>query len=91
MKKHIGVRYIYEEKVETIAPTEELTPQALTVLPTELLTALREAAERADADVILELLEQIKPDHAALAESIAALVDDFEFDKLIDLTSSIFL
>jgi len=35
MKKHIGVRYIYEEKVETIAPTDVLTPEALTVLPTD--------------------------------------------------------
>jgi len=86
MKKHIGVRYIYEEERETIAPTQALTPEALTVLPTEWITALREAAERADADIIYELLEQIKPEHARLAESIAALVDDFEFDELIDLT-----
>ncbi len=85
MKKHIGVRYVYEEEIETIAPTEVLTPETLTVLPSEWLRALREAAERADGDNIYELLEQIKPDHAALAESIAALVDDFEFDKLIEI------
>jgi signal transduction histidine kinase/CheY-like chemotaxis protein len=85
MKKHIGVRYVYEEVVETIAPTQVLTPEMLTVLPSEWITALREAAERADADVIYELLEQIKPEHAPLAQSIAALVDDFEFDELIEI------
>jgi len=88
MSKHIGVRYVYEELRATTEQTQvaPLTRKALSVLPAEQIAALHHAAERADTEIIFELLEPIQPNHAQLAESIAALVRNFEFDELVVLT-----
>ena len=91
ISKHIGVRYVYEEPeaITNQTQAEPLTPDALAVLPANWIAHLHDAAERADADVIFERLEQIKPEHTQLAEAIAALAKDFQFDELIALTNGV--
>jgi hypothetical protein len=44
------------------------------------------AARSLDEDLILQLLEQMPPNQAPLAQALRALVDDFRLDKLIELT-----
>ncbi len=98
LHKHLGVRFVYDVgdlsgegqhaesdgKRKTEARTM-LTPEALGILPADWLTELYAAAERAAADDILTLLQQIEAEHTPLAEAIVALVDDFAFDELIGL------
>jgi signal transduction histidine kinase/DNA-binding response OmpR family regulator len=89
MAKYLGVRYRYE----TLAPEaqmvtslpEKLTAEALSILPTECLIHLAEAATRIDNQLISQLLAQIAQDHQALAQSIQQEVDDFNFDRIITL------
>ena len=88
---HLGVRFVYAEQGadlesgEQVSAQQALTKERLRMLPADWMTALLDAAERADGNEIFTLLQQIQPGDAALAEAIAALVNGFAFDELIEL------
>jgi hypothetical protein len=50
---------------------------------------LHQAAIQLDADVILDLLDQIREQNASLANALASLVHDFRFDIILALTESL--
>ncbi|BAP54797.1 ATPase [Thioploca ingrica] len=89
MNKYLGVRYVYKESDIITKPPSviTLTPATLANLPTDWKKAVNAAAERADAALILKLVAQIQDEHADLAKSIVALVENFEFEQLISLTN----
>jgi CheY-like chemotaxis protein len=91
MAQHLGLRYIYQD----LAPDEsdgdvqaqvDLTPSDLADLPTDWAAELHHAAARGRARRILDLIEQIWPDHARVADVLAAWVHDFRFDRIMSLT-----
>ena len=92
MAQHLGVRYVYEELAQPAEQEEArqvqaaLTPATLAALPADWVTDLHHAATRGKAKQILELIDQIQPDHVVLAKALAALVDEFRFDKIVALT-----
>jgi DNA polymerase III delta subunit len=47
---------------------------------------MRQAATRGEKQRVLDLVEQIREDHTALAKGLAALANDFRFDRLVTLT-----
>jgi len=69
----------------SVAVPVEADPAHLASLPQTWLTEFHFAAATADAEGCLDLIEQIEPNHPALAEALIALVNDFRFDKLITL------
>jgi hypothetical protein len=54
-------------------------------LPPELLAQLAEGAELGDIELIDQAIAEIRPLRPALAESLARLAHDFEYDKIIKL------
>ncbi len=93
MTRHLGIRFIYEDQNQSLPPQpemlqEELTSEALSVMPAQWLVQLHQAAALAKAKPIFQLLEQIPESHAALANTLTDLVNNFRFDKLMDLTRS---
>jgi CheY-like chemotaxis protein len=87
LTKHLGVRFVYEGAEEEAKVAEDvLTPDALAALPSEWVAELSRAARQADADLVLELLDPIREQHAPLANALASLVRDFRFDRVIALT-----
>ncbi|MCZ6635915.1 MAG: ATP-binding protein [bacterium] len=90
MAEHLGVRFVYESDSVSAPPkpSRELTSEDLSVLPSDWMAELNQAAARADADLIALLLEQIEPDHGVLAGALKDLVYDFRFDRLMDLTDA---
>jgi signal transduction histidine kinase/CheY-like chemotaxis protein len=92
MTEYLGVSYIYEnidrqnnsESVEV----EKLTTEALSIMPTEWLQELANAAESTNELLIENLLTQIPQEHQSLARSIQQEVDDFDFDRLLNLAMS---
>jgi CheY-like chemotaxis protein len=91
LTKHLGVRFLYEEEAEPVgAPAEAargaLTPAALADLPVDWVASLHQAATQLDADLILDLLDQIRDQHAPLADALGGLVHDFRFDTILALT-----
>ncbi|MEW6493592.1 MAG: ATP-binding protein, partial [Cyanobacteriota bacterium] len=92
MHKHIGVRYVYEEPTtRTATPLsatdiqDVLHPEALSVVPIELLEKLEHAASFAYMTEIDDYIERIRPYNTHVADALATLALDFEYDKIVTL------
>lgn len=98
MSLHLGLRYIYEEQSQPNLPQtyhhhinyytameqQDLTTQ-LQEIPREWLEEIYQAALCADDELIFSLLINIPDAATPFAEIFRNLVNDFRFDKLIDL------
>ncbi len=93
IQKHLGVRYVYEDKTiakrpfdklrTSQAPIEKgLTSESLAALPAEVLTELREAVTGLDSEESRKIIARIREDHPQLAEVLEKLVDTYRFDIL---------
>ena len=92
LAKHLGVRFVYEEGAQATgvaakAAEGTLTTAALAALPADWVTKLHQAATQLEADLILDLLGQIREQHAPLADALESLVHDFRFDTILALTA----
>jgi signal transduction histidine kinase/FixJ family two-component response regulator len=91
MHKHLGIQFSYEENgsrdIRKTLAQNFLTQDSLADLPDSWIEELRQASTQADADLVLELLEQIRRDRESLADSLAKWVNDFQFDRILELTS----
>ena len=90
MSTHIGVTFVYEDgkqPAESLKQkakkTERLQAEGLASLPAEWQTTLKLAAEETDVDVLRGLVDQIRERDAAVADALAQLVEDFEYDEIL--------
>ncbi len=92
MSQYLGVRYIYEsldiENNLEVISIDKLTTEALSVMPDDWLRELAEAAELTNELLIEELLFQVPQEHQALAKSIQQEVENFDFDRIMNLARS---
>jgi len=93
LAKHLGLRFEYEEDAPPIgvppdAAEDVLTATSLAALPTDWVAKLHEGATQLDADLILALLDQIRAQHAPLADALESLVHDFRFDTIMALSAA---
>nr|WP_322505936.1 response regulator [Chroococcidiopsis cubana] len=90
MTEYLGVQYIYKEEEgrKAIDSTRNLHASSLQVMPVEWIEQLRQAAICVNAKLLHQLIAQIPPSHASLAQSIAHLVDNFQFEEIVNLTSA---
>lgn len=88
MAEHLGVNYIYEEKVSSSSSqtSSELTSSDLRVMPAEWIAQLYQAALELDDELIFRLMEQIPESNASLVNGLRDLVQNFRFDTIMDLT-----
>ena len=96
--QHLGVNYVYEDNSDrtrsSLVVTEanlfsQLTPESLTIMPTQWRTDLHQAASQVDNQEIFKLLEEIPAEHESIARDLRTLVEQFRCDKIIDLTESV--
>jgi len=59
-----------------------LRPDALAEFPAAVLAELQEAVEALDVDASQRVIEQIRQQNAPLAEALAGLVNQYQFDRL---------
>ena len=87
MAKHLHAQYVYED-IETPDSSENirLTPSDLAELPDSWVDELRQAATRGRAQELFALIEQLDEAHEQLANNLRAMVKDYEFKQIIDLT-----
>ncbi|MBW2616364.1 MAG: response regulator [Deltaproteobacteria bacterium] len=91
MARHLGVGYIYEEgeerqtKGEGEPPKDALTHEALAQLPDDLLAELKQATIDLDVDRIGAIIDQIRGLNGPVADGLADLVKDFQYEKLLAL------
>ncbi|MCP4749414.1 MAG: response regulator [Proteobacteria bacterium] len=93
--RHLGVRYVYEDDSalpDSSTPEcyqkvtlENLTPEALAALDSELSANLKQAIHTGSPDRIADAIEKIRIDDPALADMLEKLVDGFEYEKILTL------
>jgi len=93
---HLGVRYLYEAENQSISIQELVQPselsadillEALSVMPNAWLQELYQAALAMDDQQVMELIEEIPKEEAALAQTLTYLVDNFRLDLIVDCLS----
>ncbi|MEQ9622073.1 PAS domain S-box protein [Coleofasciculus chthonoplastes] len=89
---YLGVQYVYEQPIastalerDSPASDQPLTAQALTIMSKEWIHELYQAADSIDNERIFQLIEQIPPTHASIAQAITDMVNNFRCDQIIDL------
>jgi signal transduction histidine kinase/DNA-binding NarL/FixJ family response regulator len=91
MRKHIGVRYVYEttfpaDDTSTDTPVRtNLIAESLSEVPNAMLTDLYHAAEETHPAKTQAVIERISEKNQPLASELAKLADSFRFDVLRDL------
>ena len=92
IKKHLGVRYVYEEEDERHKPmvidekmSDERLIASINGLTEEIIARLKEATELSDAVMIDEVIKDIRAENAQLAEAFSELAENFAYDKMLVL------
>jgi signal transduction histidine kinase/DNA-binding NarL/FixJ family response regulator len=97
MSQHLGVRYLYEESAgnyeeaatnETSSEENILSADAIASLPTEWLNNLKRAIIIGDTDAMELAIAQIRTQNNAIASAISRDLDNFEYDKILELIES---
>jgi signal transduction histidine kinase/CheY-like chemotaxis protein len=89
MKKHLGVRYVYEDRGDensSLTKSGEenaLSNSAFAELPEELINKLKEAIFNLDLDVMEEIAEEIKGENPRLGGAIEGCINNFEYEKIL--------
>ncbi|NET37985.1 MAG: response regulator, partial [Cyanothece sp. SIO1E1] len=95
MAQYLGVRYLYQveqiqkrDRCQTAATTLTAADLAgqLTQIQPEWRSQLHQAAIQLNEPQMLSLIEQIWTENAAIANTLAELVNEFRFDILATLT-----
>lgn len=87
MTKYLGVRYIYEKTQPlSLQTAREVTTSHLSVMPTEWLAELHQAAMCARSKRIKTLIQEIPEEHSLLMEGLTDLVNNFDYEKILALT-----
>ncbi|MEG4070692.1 GAF domain-containing protein [Microcoleus sp. Pol11C2] len=97
MEELLGVRYIYEESVDTplenenkisgVTSTQSVESQ-LGQMPLEWVEKIAHAAHECCDDKIVKLIEEMPSQFAVAAQYLTTLVQDFLFDDIIDIAQS---
>ncbi|WP_017715176.1 response regulator [Kamptonema formosum] len=92
----LGVQYEWEQESEAAeqnkAPADKLTASDLrnliSEMPPEWVAQVSDAASEGSDDRVVELLEQIPAEKAALAGALRDLAENFQFGEIISLTGA---
>jgi len=90
---HLNVRYCYEHDLhsstENSSDTEpntatKIDTAALSTLSPSIVTALTEATRRLQWEIIFQIIEQIRSEDTALANTLTATVNNFQYTHILD-------
>jgi len=91
LHKYLGVQFVYEEEQQSTIINRQssiekvLTPAALAALPADWLAKLKQGAEETDIKILFAVIEQIRERDTGLADALARLTEDFEYDEILQL------
>jgi two-component system sensor histidine kinase/response regulator len=98
IRQYLNVKYDYEQETSgTEAQTKKVGKflseadyqGRLSQMPPAWVKKVYEAASECCDDVILELIEEIPAEQAALANALTDLIENFQFKKIIQLTKNL--
>ncbi len=85
LAEHLGMRYVYEDLVVSRQQLAVSKNSEIENLPSELLADLEEATILCDINMINSTIAKIRSYNDTLANVLAELADNFEYDKLLAL------
>ena len=92
IEQHLGLS-LFAQNIENSQSSSKnslsaakLQSEDLKIMSIEWIRQLHQAATQVDAELILDLLEEIPPNHRHLKENITALIEQFRFDLIINLS-----
>ncbi len=94
MAEHLGLEYLCAENPSVLANSAllispiTLHPSDLSVMPPSWVANLLYASRLCDDDEIKQLIKQIPADRACLIEGLNQLVQNYKFNKIVDLIIS---
>jgi predicted ATPase/signal transduction histidine kinase/CheY-like chemotaxis protein/tRNA A-37 threonylcarbamoyl transferase component Bud32 len=90
MAELMGVRYLYEDSVESQLPQEGISQSdlesTLGQMPREWTVSLYNATVEGDVGVLAEAIALIPPSLSPLAATLSSWANQFQFEKIIELT-----
>ncbi len=95
VSQHLGVVYVYEKETKISEPSGQKTDASLTdedlrrylsQMPDAWLAKIRSASRDGSDDEILEAIEEIPPASQPLAIALTDLANNFQFQKIMELT-----
>lgn len=90
MSQHLGVQYQYEDEPSTSSPSAiPLTASDLTIMPEEWRAELHRAAQTLNEHRVSSVIATISTEHRDLANRLQALVSDFRYDIIIEISQPI--
>ncbi|WP_293131850.1 ATP-binding protein [Microcoleus sp. bin38.metabat.b11b12b14.051] len=88
LTKHLGVKYIYAEIISHVLDDTEkrtLTSEDLACMNQAWISQLYEAAQEANSNLVLQLVEEIPKTETVLIKSLKKLARQFEFEQILDV------
>ncbi len=91
---YLGVRYIYRQKTSAInfnrstnsdEILEKIEPVHLQVMSAEWRSQMQQAALVGRDRQMLDLIQEIPPTHASVAKALTQMVENFEFERIVEL------
>ncbi len=87
MAEQLGVKYFYEAEVSPPEIAQKsLDLPDLSSMPPEWIASVCQAAIAVDSDRLIQLINEIRDEQSDLANILAAMVSDYCFDEIINLT-----
>ncbi|MCP4350156.1 MAG: response regulator [Desulfobacterales bacterium] len=89
MQRYLGVQFVYEEgqqgagSNEQVADQKELTLEALSALPSDVLDRLEKATTSCEMDTIAQVIADIRPHNSSLAEVLTGFAKEFEYATIL--------
>ena len=85
MAKHLGLKYLHDEKPDEVSAGSETDLSSLAALPAELRDELLNAVLELDTAGTLEVVERISQQDAALGPVLKKLAEGLEYDRILTL------
>ncbi|MBW4592992.1 MAG: response regulator [Brasilonema angustatum HA4187-MV1] len=95
ISKYLGVQFLYQENttntnmtspIRKVVTNSSNLASVMETMPTEWIKQLHNAASGGNDLLILQIMEQIPADKVDLIETLKVLVEDFDFEQVIELT-----
>ncbi|VEP16224.1 Two-component hybrid sensor and regulator [Hyella patelloides LEGE 07179] len=96
MAQYLGVQYVYQE-AEQVPKSEQVTSKAtnfnidaesLKVMPPEWIKQINQRGAEGNYLALQELIEEIPPEKIELKTALAKLIDDFQFEAILDCVNN---
>jgi PAS domain S-box-containing protein len=94
LMKHLGVRFVFDRgpaQPTTALPVDTTAAlmAALATLPGEWVADLQQATIKADFNLILTLIGQVRGENPDLTDALVDLANDFEYKRILELIEQV--